>query len=489
MNVGKRTADKVTCIVEAAWSQAAGGTDDAANQVDAPMAPGNLATVEATVPARGGSRLDPLTGLPDRSGFITELRMLQNLGITATVIALDIVEFTEINEAFGLELGDTLLRAVADRCAQVGRSQNGHCVVGRVGADEFALALVPPASEAADVSAAAWVEDILLHLQDALAAPFVINGQSVDVRVVIGQAWLARGSDAAEALQHAVFARRLGGHGRIIHSYEEKHGERRLTQALHEAISGCRIDIALQPKISLADGALVGLEALARWRTVDGEQVPPNLFIALAERHNLISQLGERVLTRALETLAAWGREGALRVPIAVNFSAMQFNDNEIVEHVARALAEHGVPPELLELELTESKLLGHAESAMRSLHGLRALGVCLSIDDFGTGYSSLNYLRRVPVHRLKIDGSFVRGIAEDPGAREIVHLLIQLAHNLNLKCVAEGIETREQLALLREMGCDEGQGFLLATPMSPWAAARHLGQKAPWLPLFGPAR
>jgi EAL domain-containing protein (putative c-di-GMP-specific phosphodiesterase class I) len=123
----------------------------------------------------------------------------------------------------------------------------------------------------------------------------------------------------------------------------------------------------------------------------------------------------------------------------------------------------------------------------MRALHGLRALGVCLSIDDFGTGYSSLNYLRRVPVHRLKIDGSFVRGIAEDPGAREIVHLLIQLAHNLNLKCVAEGIETRAQLALLREMGCDEGQGFLLATPMSPWAATRQLGQKPPWMPLFAP--
>jgi diguanylate cyclase (GGDEF)-like protein len=430
-------------------------------------------------------RVDPLTGLPDRSGFITEVRMLQNLGITATVIALDIEEFTEVNEAFGLEIGDALLRAVADRCAQVGRGLHGHCVVGRVGADEFALALVPPAKDAVD--AAIWVENVLTHLQDALSAAFDVHGQQLAVRVVIGHAWMGRGSDAAETLQHAVFARRFGGHGRTVHSYEEKHGERRLTQALHEAIAGCRIDIALQPKVALATGELVGLEALARWRLADGEHVPPNIFVALAERHNLISQLGERVLTRALETLAGWASDGVRPVPIAVNFSAMQIHDNQIVDHVERALREHGVAPGLLELELTESKLLGHAESAMRALHGLRALGVCLSIDDFGTGYSSLNYLRRVPVHRLKIDGSFVRGIAEDPGAREIVHLLIQLAHNLNLKCVAEGIETRAQLALLREMGCDEGQGFLLATPMSPWAATRQLGQLPPWMPLFAP--
>jgi len=463
------------------------GAANTAGGAPVPLAPDTGAGAVAAEAANGprpSARLDPLTGLPDRSGFITEVRMLQNLGITATVIALDIEEFTEVNESFGLEIGDGLLRAVADRCAQVGRSLNGHCVVGRVGADEFALALVPPHKEA-DAAAAIWVENVLSHLQDALSKAFDVLGQQLQVRVVIGQAWLGRGSDAAETLQHAVFARRFGSTGRTVHSYEEKHGERRLTQALHEAIAGCRIDIALQPKIALATGELVGLEALARWRLADGEHVPPNIFVALAERHNLISQLGERVLTRALETLAAWGKDGTPRVPIAVNFSAMQIHDNQIVDHVARALGEHGVPAALLELELTESKLLGHAESAMRALHGLRALGVCLSIDDFGTGYSSLNYLRRVPVHRLKIDGSFVRGIAEDPGAREIVHLLIQLAHNLNLKCVAEGIETRAQLALLREMGCDEGQGFLLATPMSPWAVTRHLGHKAPWMPLF----
>jgi diguanylate cyclase (GGDEF)-like protein len=431
------------------------------------------------------ARLDPLTGLPDRSGFITEVRMLQNLGITATVIALDIVEFTEVNESFGLALGDALLRAVADRCAQVGRNLKGHCVVGRVGADEFALALVPPAQDGIDAAAAIWVEMVMAHLQEALSAPFDVLGQQLSVRVLIGQAWMGRGGDAAETLQHAVFARRFGNQGRTVHSYEEKHGERRLTQALHEAIAGCRIDIALQPKISLANGDIVGLEALARWRLPDGEQVPPSVFVALAERHNLIAQLGERVLARALETLADWGAQGALRVPIAVNFSAMQFQGDAIVRHVDEALRQHGVPPELIELEITESKLLGHAEAAMRALHGLRALGVCLSIDDFGTGYSSLNYLRRVPVHRLKIDGSFVRGIAEDPGAREIVHLLIQLAHKLGLKCVAEGIETRAQLDLLREMGCDEGQGFLLATPMSPWAATRHLGHHAPWMVFF----
>lgn len=435
-------------------------------------------------PAWTGARLDPLTGLPDRGGFIAEIRALQNQSAAATLVSLDIEDFTQINEAFGLDAGDELLRAVAERCERVGRSAGGHYVAGRVGADEFALALVPPASQAW-AAAAAWMEDVMLHLQEVLATPYVIEGHSLGVRVRIGRAGLVRGSDAAELLHRAGFARRLGGDGYIVHSYEEKHGERRLVQALHEAIAGCRIEIALQPKVALASGALVGLEALARWRLPDGEQIPPNIFIALAERHNLIGTLGERVLDQALETLAIWGKGDLPRVPIAVNCSAMQFHDGQIVAHVAQALERHGVPPKLLELELTESKLLGNAESAMRTLHGLRSLGVCLSIDDFGTGYSSLNYLRRVPVHRLKIDRCFVRDIAEEPSAREIVHLLIQLAHNLRLKCVAEGIETRAQLAILSEMGCDEGQGFLLATPMSPWAARRHLGRNPPWMALF----
>ncbi len=437
-------------------------------------------------PLDSSRHLDPLTGLPDRSGFITEVRMLQNLGVTATVIALDIDQFTEINEAYGLDFGDAVLRAVAERCAQVGRSKHGHCVVGRVGADEFALALVPPTTASGDTAAAAWVEQMLAELQQALAQPFPIEGQSLELGTVIGQAWLGRGYDAAEALQHAVTARRFGSPHATINSYEDKLGERSLTQALREAIVADQIEIALQPKVALADGALVGLEALARWTLWDGTPVPPAIFIALAERHNLIAPLGERVLARALETLAHGGADDSIRVPIAVNFSAMQFQNQDMVARIEGLLGQHGVAPALLELELTESKLLGHAESAMRTLHGLRALGVCLSIDDFGTGYSSLNYLRRVPVHRLKIDRSFISGIAEDPGAREIVHLLIQLAHNLNLRCVAEGIETREQLALLQGMGCDEGQGFLLATPMSPWAAARYLRHAPPWMTLFG---
>jgi EAL domain-containing protein (putative c-di-GMP-specific phosphodiesterase class I) len=268
-------------------------------------------------------------------------------------------------------------------------------------------------------------------------------------------------------------ARRQGGPG--VHSYEAQHDERRLIEALREAIAADRIEIALQPKVHLASGRPAGLEALARWTLEDGTVVPPSVFITLAERHGLVCALGERVLERSLVLLAQWRDQGLPLVPVAVNFAAPQFHRLDTAQHVAQALARHGLPASLLELELTESLLLSDADAALQTLRSLRELGVRLAIDDFGTGYSSLTYLRRFPVQRLKIDRSFVSAMGQEQGASDIVQMLVQLAHRLCLVCVAEGIETEAQLLQLRALGCDEGQGYLLARPMSPEACATWL--------------
>lgn len=424
---------------------------------------------------------DGLTGLHDRVGFISELRVLQDTASPPafTVLCLDMDGFTEFNEQFGLACGDALLRVVAARCLAVAHSSGVRCSLGRVGADEFALAVPEDAQNTAS--------RVVQGLQQVLAQPFDVGcNQQVVPTATIGQARLAPRGDAAHALLHAVSARHQGQlAGVAVYGYDAQCDERRLTQMLREAIAADQIQIALQPKVVLATGQWAGLEALARWTTAEGQQIPPSIFIGVAERHNLISALGERVLERSLATLGQWRAQGLPLVPIAVNFSAQQFHRGDTAERVAGALARHGLPAEVLELELTESMLLSNADTATQTLQSLRALGVTLSIDDFGTGYSSLTYLRRFPVHHLKVDPSFVSSITEDADACQIVRLIVQLAHSLRLRCVAEGIETPEQLALLKAMGCDEGQGYLLARPMPMATVAEWLATVPPWQHLF----
>ncbi len=426
--------------------------------------------------AAGAVDSDPLTGLPERRAFVTGAGLLHGQRGTATLLALDIDHFTDFNEQHGLAAGDALLREVALRCAHVARGAGGRWLLGRVGADEFALALLPPAGQDAD-----WLQPLLHALQAALGAPYRLpSGMVAAPSFAIGQADLRPGR-AAEALLHAGAARRHAapGDGRIQH-YEDRRDERRLEQALRRAIDTDAIGLAFQPQVALDDGRLVGVEALARWTLPDGRVVPPSIFIALAERRGLVTALGERVLERALGTLARW-RAAGLPLPVmAVNVSAPQFQQADAAARIAAALARHAVPAALLELELTESILLGQAQTALQTLHALRGLGVRLSIDDFGTGYSSLAYLRRFPIDRLKIDRSFVAEMAHDDSAREIVRLIVHLAQQLGLRSLAEGIETTEQLALLRTMGCDEGQGYLLGRPVTADALAGLLGAP-PW--------
>jgi len=433
--------------------------------------------------------IDAVTGVLTRRGFIAAVERLHRSLGRLSVVTLDIARFTELNEQFGLDCGDMLLRQVALRCTQVAAASGGHCVVGRVGPDEFALALAP---EAALRGAAAdgWVQRIAVRLREAVARSYELDAEhKVAVDVSLGVAVLeAGGGNAAEVLLHASAARQDatadGGH--LLH-YHAHAGQRQLTRALREAIVADRIEIALQPKVQLCSGAIAGFEALARWTGPDGQPVSPGEFIPLAERRGMIAELGDRVLERALRTLSQWREAGRPLLPLAVNFSASQFHRHDAVARVEQAIARHGLPTRLVELELTESVLLGDVHAALGTLEALRALGLGLSIDDFGTGYSSLAYLRRFPVDCLKIDRSFVAELTTDRRTRQIVRSIIELTHQFGLRCVAEGIETVEQLALLRRLGCDEGQGYLFARPAAPEAMTDLLAGPLPWAPMFAP--
>jgi diguanylate cyclase (GGDEF)-like protein/PAS domain S-box-containing protein len=429
---------------------------------------------------------DATTGLPNRFAFLAETERLCEQQPEVHVLVLDIDDFTELNEQYGLDGGDAVLRQAALRCTQIGaRCGCGH-VVGRVGPDEFAIGLAVPPAITRESDVRDWLDEVSAQLGSAMQHPFEIDGgRKLQLSATIGLAAVPTGQGrAAEALLHASSARRHAGNG-CARRYEAQDAQRQLTHALREAIRLDRIDLAYQPKVDLRTGALAGLEALARWTREDGTSVPPAEFIPLAEKRGLIGLLGDRVLERAAQQLAQWQAVPGELPRVAINFSALQFHRADAARQVAQILGRHGVAPDRLELELTESLLIGEMDSVMSTLRDLRALGVHISIDDFGTGYSSLAYLRRFPIQCLKIDRQFVEAMTEDAGAHEIVRLIIALAHRLGLRCVAEGVETPDQLRQLQALGCDEGQGYLLSRPLAPEAAGALLAGRHPWAALF----
>jgi len=440
-------------------------------------------------PTVGGSEVDRTTGVLTREGFIAAADRLGRRGEQMAVLTLDIERFTDINEHLGLEAGDRLLRQVAMRCTEVAASYGGRQLVGRVGADEFAVAWVPATAQSDARCAPDAVQALAQRFQDDVSGAYELGAdQPVTVHVDAGVA-LARVGEhqAAEALLLASAARHDAHLGGAVRHYDAHDHLRLQTKALRAAIEQRQIGIALQPKVDLRSGALCGVEALARWTLADGGTVPPSTFIPLAEREGLIAALGEGVLEQALDW-AAWARDTDRPTAVAVNFSAPQFHRESLVAEITQRLLAHRLPAKALELELTESILLGDTDTAMGALPALRALGLHLSIDDFGTGYSSLSYLFRFPVDRLKLDRSFIAPLTRDARSRTLVQAVIALAHQLGMRCVAEGIETPEQLALLREFGCDEGQGYLFSQPVTPLAAFELLHAEPPWARLFAAA-
>ncbi|GAA0595799.1 hypothetical protein GCM10009416_37700 [Craurococcus roseus] len=404
---------------------------------------------------------DALTGLPNRTLLRDRLQQAIAAGGAAAVLCLDLDRFKEVNDTLGHPVGDALLRAATERLRGCAR---GRDVVARLGGDEFAVVLPAPAGTPEGAAGFAG------RVVEALAEPFLIEGHQLLAGASIGIAVApADGADADTLLRRADMAlHRAKAEGRATCRFFEpaldaQLQERRALEAdLRRAVREGRFELHYQPLVRTAMGRVSGVEALLRWRRADGGLVPPADFVPLAEETGLIVPIGHWVLHEACAEVARWPSEV---LGVAVNLSPAQFRRGDLVGSVRSALAASGLAPERLELEITESVLLEDDRATLGTLRELRALGVRIAMDDFGTGYSSLGYLQRFPFDKIKIDRSFVRGMAHDANCMAIVRAVVSLGATLGVTITAEGVETPEQLALLRDIGCDEAQGFLLGRP------------------------
>jgi diguanylate cyclase (GGDEF)-like protein len=417
---------------------------------------------------------DPLTGLPNRHHFLRLLRSRLDTDPRVAVAMVDVNGFKDINDALGHDTGDLLLIEVGRRLVD----RLGDGAVARFGNDEFA-ALLPASVDRNEARARAAA------LVAALSEPFTVRDLGVDVRVSAGLACAPEhGENPAELLQHADTAlytakqRRQGVE--VYDSASDGASTRlRMTGDLRDAIAAGVLEVHYQPKCDPATGRPVGAEALVRWEHPEHGRVSPEEFILLAEHTGLIRPLTALVLDTALGACAGWRRQGHA-LGVAVNLSTRSLGDADLPEQVRAALAAAGLPPAALTLEITETAVMSDLTRSLAVLRELRALGVRLSVDDFGTGQSSLAYLKRLPIHEVKIDKGFVLGLADDPGDAAIVRAAIDLGHALGLTVVAEGVEDAHTLGLLTDWGCDRVQGYHLSRPVAlpdfrDWLQARTL--------------
>ncbi|MCW8884246.1 MAG: EAL domain-containing protein [Motiliproteus sp.] len=410
---------------------------------------------------------DALTDLPNR----TLLNDRINQGISRAireqhrmaVLFLDLDRFKKVNDSLGHQFGDELLIEVAGRLKSTVRGED---TVSRLGGDEFIL-LLP---EVTGDGAAQVAEKIL----EVIAAPFQIREHELNITPSIGIAiYPDNGQSVDELLQcadSAMYRAKQNGRNmfRMFQPEMKLHTSRalQLDNALRRAISNNELSVYYQPQVSLEDDRIIGCEALLRWHHPDLGMVPPSEFIPIAEESGQILAIGDWVLNQAVKQNVNWQRAGYPPLVVAVNLSAAQFRHYNLTDRVQEVLDEAGLEPRLLELELTESMTMDDVDSAIRIMDRLHHQGVRLSVDDFGTGYSSLSHLKRFRVHRLKIDQSFVRDISHDVDDESIITAVIRLANSLNLKTLAEGVETHDQLDFLRQQGCDEIQGYLVSKPV-----------------------
>lgn len=411
---------------------------------------------------------DALTGLPNR--LLVRDRIEQALasahreGKRAAVMVVDLDRFKLVNDTFGHGVGDALLVAAADRIATVLRESD---TVGRMGADEFAI-VVPDLESSEDATMAAQ------RIMEALARPIHAEGQELYAQASVGIALYPDDGIEAEALirnaDTAMYrAKELGRNGMQFYTASmntRAQGQLQMVIDLRRALERDEFVLHYQPKVSCASGAIVGFEALLRWRHPARGLVPPDQFIPLLEDTGGIIAVGAWVLRQACAQAATWHREGLGAPSVAVNLSVRQLLQPNLVEMVGAELRRAGLPAGALELEITESMLMHNVEDAIATLDGLKQLGLRIAVDDFGTGYSSLSYLKRFPLDSVKVDRSFVQDIVADPGDVSITRAIITLAHNLKLRVVAEGVETEAQLALLSSNGCDEIQGYYFSRPV-----------------------
>jgi diguanylate cyclase (GGDEF)-like protein len=427
------------------------------------------------------ARHDHLTGLANR----LELRDSAHTVIVSrqadervALLLLDLDEFKEINDTLGHSCGDRLLRDVADR---LGKLVSGPELVARVGGDEFAL-LIP------GVPSVEHVETMAERVYRALERPFAVDGSLLDVHPSIGVALIpdhaAVFDDLMKCADIAMYqAKRHRSRIETFHAEQELANRRSagLASELRLAIERGELRLDYQPKARMSDNRITGVEGLVRWAHPVRGIIPPGDFISLAERSGLMRSLSLNVLEQAVAQVRQWLDVG-LELSVAVNLSTRDLVDVKLVDDVSGCLERNNVPPHLLELEITESVLMADPRRAGTILGKLKDIGVSTGIDDFGTGYSSLGYLRDLPLRSLKIDRSFVQSMQADRPDEVIVRSTIDLAHNLGLAVVGEGIEEPRTWNRLRELGCDYGQGFLLSRPLSPdallhWLRSSDLAQ------------
>ncbi len=412
---------------------------------------------------------DDLTGLPNRSLLYKlidqALVEAQRNRLHGALLFIDLNRFKPINDTLGHAIGDRLLQQVGERLRVAVRSED---VVARLGGDEFVVALF-------DITRREHATVVAQKIMTALDPPFWIEAHELKISASIGISIYPRdGFDTESLLRMADIAmyraKQSGQDGYAFYSHEMNQralDRLKIESGLRHGIDNGELLLHYQPKVDIASGRIVGAEALVRWYPPSGSMVPPGEFIPIAEESGLIVRLSAWVLEAALAQVQRWRAAGLPLVKIAVNLSARDFSPS-LAERLQLLLDSHDVPPEWLELEITEGMLTHSSDEVVAMMDALNALGVSLALDDFGTGYSSLSYLKRFPIHTLKIDQSFVRGIPHDGNDCAIAGAIVSIAQRLGHNVIAEGVETHAQLEFLKALGCQEIQGYLFSPPVPP---------------------
>ena len=430
---------------------------------------------------------DALTDLPNRVLLIDRLNQLiksaQRGKSKVAVVFIDLDRFKEVNDSLGHDAGDLLLQTLAKRLSKAVREED---TVTRIGGDEFVVVF----QGLHDVQDVAALAQKLLSL---LVEPVTLNGYDLTVTASMGiSLYPDDATSGPEMIRNADAAMyQAKSAGRNAYQFYTTDLNKRalemltMENALRRAIERHEFVLHYQPQVDIISGSVVGAEALIRWNHPDLGLLMPGKFISIAEERGLIVPIGRWVIEEAVRQAAIWQNSGP-SIPIAVNVSAVQFRRKDFVEHLANSVRKHGITSDRLELELTEGIVMRDAETTVEILQRLHDMGFQLSIDDFGTGYSSLSYIRRFPINTIKIDHSFVWDATHDESAGRVVTAIIGLARSLKLKVIAEGVETWEQLEMLRAQGCDRAQGFLFSRALSSEEFARVVRE---WKPKCLPSK